>query len=46
MHRILYFFWVGGGSLTERQLLEDRGVGGMLILKSVLEKWNRGHGAE
>jgi len=31
--------------MQERQLLEDRGVGGMLILQSVLEKWNRGHGA-
>jgi hypothetical protein len=37
------FWW---GNLRERDLLEDRGVDGRIILRWVFRKWNVGHGMD
>jgi hypothetical protein len=42
----IIIFLRSGGSLKERHLLEDRGIGWMTILQSILQKRNRELGAD
>jgi hypothetical protein len=36
----------GGGSLMEREHLEDQGIEGRVILQRIFRKWDEGHGLD
>jgi hypothetical protein len=44
MHAGLW--WGVGGSLSDRNHLEEQGVDGRIILLSIFKNWDRGHGLD